>query len=365
MIEILKQCLSWIFSIVCLVLIVIFAASPKQTPVITDEHGEILENSIAEIRDIDLNGVKQRLLIRGHNRDNPLLLHVHGGPGGTDQMVMRRGDLQLEDLFTVVYWDQRGSGASYHKSMRMDELSLANIVNDGVDLSRLLLQEFSQDKLYLQGHSWGTFVGAHMVGEAPELFHAFFSIGQVADSRRAEKLSWEFTMNAATEAGDQKTIDALNQIGPPPYKSEQEWVQTATVERGLMRPYESPDGTQFLSMFDVYKLATFYPEYSVPDKLNALVGSGKSLQKLWIEVINANLFESHPELGVPFYMVQGKYDQHTVTEVAKDYFDFVRAPRKEYFSYANSAHWPHMKEPAKYRALLERVLNKNQRGQVN
>ncbi|MEM7359113.1 MAG: alpha/beta hydrolase [Pseudomonadota bacterium] len=356
----LMQCLIWLFSVVCLVLIVVFAASPKQTPEITDEKGEVLDDGIAEIRDIDLNGVKQRVLVRGQNRDNPILLHLHGGPGGTDQMVMRHSNLHLEDLFTVVYWDQRGSGASYHKTMSMEDLSLDNIVNDGVTLAKLLLEEFDQDKLYLQGHSWGTFVGVHMVAEAPELFYAYFSIGQVADSKRAEKLSWEFAMNAAKRAGDQKTIDGLNKIGSPPYNSEQEWLKTATKERALMRPYEMPDGSQFISMFETYKLATFYPEYSVPDKLNALAGTSKSLQKLWGVVINANLFETHPAIDVPLYMVQGKYDQHTVTEVAKDYFDFVQAPYKEYLSFDESAHWPHLNEPEKYRALLERVLVKNE-----
>jgi len=344
--------------IVLLLMVALLIISPQETKSFIEQDGGIAENSIAEIRDVEINGVTQRLLIRGLNRNNPLLLHVHGGPGGADQAIVRSSQLQLEDLFTVVYWDQRGAGASYSNSMPMESLSLSQIVTDGVELSKALLTEFSQEKLYLQGHSWGTFVGVHMIAEAPELFHAYFGIGQVANSKKAESLSYQFTIDSATQAGDQTTIEKLKELTPPPYNSEELWLKAVMIERALMRPFENPNEKQFLSMPEIYKTFVFYPEYSIKDKLNSLIGSEKSIQKLWIEVIDANLFESLPSLAVPVYIFQGKYDQHTVTSVAKEYYDLLQAPYKEYHSFDNSAHWPHLKEHEKYRSILRGIISK-------
>ena len=79
------------------------------------------------------------------------------------------------------------------------------------------------------------------------------------------------------------------------------------------------------------------------DKLNSLEGSKVSLQVFWMEAINANLFQSHPHLEIPVYIFQGKYDRHTVTEVAKSYYDMLDVPSKRYFSFENSVHWRHIK----------------------
>jgi len=353
------------YSLIGLLLLVIFIAStllfvsPQKTSPFLDANNQAIENSIAEIRTIELNGVKQRLLIRGKDRSNPILLHVHGGPGGPDQAIVRTSGKTVEDIFTVVYWDQRGAGASYSQSLSPTDLSLAQIVADGIELAKHLSAEFDQQKIYLQGHSWGTLVSINMVSKDPNLFHAYFSIGQIANTKRAESLSYDYTQNAAIQAGDQKTLDALAEIGRPPYEAEQIWLDTVMVERGLMQPYEIPGQTPLFNMFDIYKSFTFYRGYSIKDKLDSLKGSELSMQKLWIEAVNANLFESHPRLEVPIYFFQGKYDQHTVTEVSRDFYEFVQAPHKDYFNFSESAHWPHLREYSKYRNILERIINKS------
>jgi len=129
------------------------------------------------------------------------------------------------------------------------------------------------------------------------------------------------------------------------------------VERGLMRPYEVPDQPLYLSLREIYQSFVFYPEYSVSDKLNSLNGSKMSFQALWMEAINADLFTTHPRVEVPVYIFQGKYDMHTVTEVAKNYYDALEAPVKQYFSFDNSAHWLHLKEHERYKKILLSIID--------
>ncbi len=344
------------FAVLVSLLLVFFFNSSQETAPFLNPNGQPYKNSIAEIRTVELNGVEQRILIRGQNLDNPILLHLHGGPGGADQAIVRSSGKTVEDIFTVVYWDQRGAGASYSSSTNPASLSLNNIVEDGIVLADKLRGEFGKEKIYLQGHSWGTLVGVHMISKQPSLFHAYIGIGQIANSRQAELLSYNYTKNAAEKAGDKKTLEGLEKIGQPPYDNDQQWIDTAMVERGLMRPYEVPDQPLYLSLREIYQSFVFYPEYSVSDKLNSLNGSKVSFQALWMEAINADLFTTHPRVDVPVYIFQGKYDMHTVTEVAKNYFDELEAPVKQYFSFDNSAHWPHLKEHQRYKKILLGII---------
>jgi len=342
-------------------IVIALLISPKNTHGFIGVDGGMLKNSIAEIHDIEINGVSQRVLIRGENLANPVLLHVHGGPGGVDQAVIRGSGVTLEDIFTVVYWDQRGAGASYRAMKTNDminSLTLEQIVDDGVELTRYLRERFQKQKVYLQAHSWGTLVGVHMISKAPNYFHAYFGIGQMADSRRSEKLSYSFTLNQAKLADDKKALAALQKIGSPPYQDDADWISNVMIERGLLHQYELPDGSETLSMFDTYKLFTLYREYSLMDKLNSLAGVEMSMQQLWMEAINANLFLTHTTFSIPVYIFQGKYDKHTVTEVALDYFQAIAAPHKEYFDFSESAHWPHIKEQAKYKSIVEKIISK-------
>lgn len=68
---------------------------------------------IDEIRKVPLGGVRQTIHIRGEKLANPVLLFLHGGPGisNRDSVINRECDLCGD--FTIVAWDQRGTGGSY------------------------------------------------------------------------------------------------------------------------------------------------------------------------------------------------------------------------------------------------------------
>ena len=77
-----------------------------------------LAGSIAEKVRVDINGVQQGMGIRGRSVDNPVLLIVHGGPGMPDYFLTRDHPTGIEDLFTVVWWDQRGAGCRTSRTSR-------------------------------------------------------------------------------------------------------------------------------------------------------------------------------------------------------------------------------------------------------
>lgn len=130
--------------------------SPGTTAPITDAAGKPLPNSIATLEAIDLNGAKQWICIRGHDRRKPVLLFLHGGPG-LPELPLLTGSL-LEKQFVLVNWEQRGAGKSYNSRVFDRTFTVETLVNDAVQLSRYLARRFGQSRIYLMGHSYGTFL---------------------------------------------------------------------------------------------------------------------------------------------------------------------------------------------------------------
>ena len=60
-------------------------------------------NGVESLEKVTLGGVDQWLLIRGWDRSNPVLLHLHGGPGSADISIARFFDAELIRHFTVVH----------------------------------------------------------------------------------------------------------------------------------------------------------------------------------------------------------------------------------------------------------------------
>jgi len=356
--KVLKSALIGIGIFMLFIIAFLLYLSPQKTPPFVDKAGEIIPNSIAEIKMVPINGYPQRLLIRGKDKDNPILLHVHGGPGSPDYPFF--GDANVEDIFTVCYWEQRGAGASYSANIDANSMNLDNIVADGIAVTKFLKDHLKKEKIYLQGHSWGTNVGINMAHRHPDLYHAYIGIGQMANSQLSEQKSYDFTLAAAKKANDKEGVALLQKIGRPPYKTDAEWLKNVMPERGVMRKYEGPKGRVNKSIVEIYWTFITYRGYSIQDKLNLLNGDAFSMQNLWKVAIQTNLFEQVPAMEIPVYIIQGKYDMHTVTEGAKSYFEVLKAPTKQYFEFENSAHNPHLTEFNPYKnIMLTKVLGQS------
>ena len=94
----------------------------------------------------------QKIHIRTEDRNNPILLFLHGGPGVCNRDVIFTEHLDLLDTFTLVAWDQRGSVGSY-KGIDPETLTINQMVEDAKELIEWLCKEFSKDKVFVIGSS--------------------------------------------------------------------------------------------------------------------------------------------------------------------------------------------------------------------
>src|SRR5688572_27864119 len=127
---------------------------------------------------VPLGGIEQWVTIRGDDRDNPVLLHVHGGPGIAFSAFTAEF-APYEASFTVVQWDQRGAGCTFGRyGQDTPDLTLARITDDGIELAAHLQQRLPGASIVVLGHSFGSIVGVQMVRGATERFAAYVCTGQ-------------------------------------------------------------------------------------------------------------------------------------------------------------------------------------------
>ncbi|QMV41125.1 alpha/beta fold hydrolase [Cohnella cholangitidis] len=231
----------YLFPLFFLILLLVFLYFPSWTPAIKDARGNKLPNSIAALEEVSLGGVKQSLLIRGNDKNNPILLFLHGGPGYPQIAYARKYQQRLEKDFIVVNWDQRGSGKSYHWNLTEEDMQVDKLVEDTRELTLYLTERFHQPKIFIAGHSWGSTLGALTVQRYPDNYYAYIGIGQVANSPLGELRSYEFALREARKSNNEKAIMELEAIGAPPYRNprrdatlERKWVANSADRRGLL-----------------------------------------------------------------------------------------------------------------------------------
>jgi proline iminopeptidase len=95
------------------------------------------------------------------NADRPVLLVLHGGPGGDYRYLL--GLRALSDARRVVFYDQRGTGLS-------PRVPAASISVDGylADLDAIVDQVSPGRPVDLLGHSWGAMLASAYTGRHPD-----------------------------------------------------------------------------------------------------------------------------------------------------------------------------------------------------
>lgn len=306
---------------------------------------------------INLNGVRQRIHVVTNDEKKPVLLFLHGGPGVCNRHSILKDHIDLLDTFTLATWDQRGAGGSYY-DVKKETLTAAQLTKDAADLVSWLCERFHKEKIFVIGGSWGSQLLTMLARDYPEHIAAAVCFGQVVDGELNEKISYEFALNAAREAGDQKSVDKLRQVGPPVMGEYRGGFKGLMVQRRVMMKY---GGYSQSDKKRSYARAMVIPilksgEYSLSDLYGYVKGYKTVLSAMWHEVAHVKFPETHTSFTVPFFIFNGRHDMNTPAELVQDWFDAIEAPRKELIWFENSGHNPMGDEPVKFKRLLRERL---------
>lgn len=305
------------------------------------------------MRMVSLSGTKQSVIIRGEDRNNPILLLVHGGPGSAETPLFRYYDAALEKRFVVVYWDQRACGKSYTRRDAAALLCVQMFVQDLCDLALYLKEDLGKEKIYLLAHSWGTLLGLLAAAKHPELFYAYVGTGQVASMPESELESYRFALKAAREQNNAKAIRELEAIGEPKNGVYAYGLTGTRTQRKWLNYFGGAIyGSKGMSKF-ILRFFTS-PEYNLADivrffkSLNAPARNNLS-QK---EFLKINLFDAIKKIDVPIYFFLGLHDYQVASVVAEKFFHAIKAPRKELIWFEHSAHCACFEESEKFNRLM-------------
>jgi pimeloyl-ACP methyl ester carboxylesterase len=310
---------------------------------------------IDTLEGVRLGGITQWIRVRGADASNPVLLLMQQGPGLpiiNDAPRLERL-LGLEDAFTVVYWDQRGTGlSSLHRNADRFEISVARMVDDTVSLLELLRDRFG-GKVFVAGFSFGATFAAYAAVRRPELVAALVATGMDIDVPAAENNAYAFALDAARRRGHRRAIRQLEAIGPPPHTTMRQFTTRArwVASFGGLTTSGNLNGM----LRELLASLVRSPDYPAAAVIRTLRGVMASQAALLPRLAATDLVRTLPRLGVPLVLAQGRLDQVAPGEAAQRFHDSVTAPSKQLVWFESSAHTPHLEEPARFRDLLMTV----------
>ena len=280
----------------------------------------------------EIGGIKQVIEIKTDDSNRPILLVLSGGPGSS--MMNNAGPYtnMLKNKFTIVQWDQRGAGKTLKLNPSPIQLSVEQMGRDTYQVISFLIKELNQKKVYLLGSSWGNVLGFYIVKNHPELLYSYFAVNPVVSQLASEKelleiLKIHFKENALASK------------------------ELASVQI----PFKVDEDLFYLRKWLFYKEGKEYATSN--DFKNGFLQWSKIWSPVWNEVMNIDLLKTLKKVDCPVYFFVGKNDIQTSTKITKEYFEELKAPRKELFLFENSGHQIHQDEPEKIQKTIIQTVD--------
>ena len=334
--------------------------SPGKLAPLRDGTRKDISGALTEKHKMNIGGIEQGLFIRSENPDNPVILFLHGGPGSPELplLIPVEKEERLEKYFTMVYWDQRGAGMSYHDDIDPATMTLEQMVADTAEVTQYIQGRFNQDKIILMGHSWGSYLGVKTVEKHPELYQAYIGIGQVCNQRLSEKLAYDYLLAQAQERNDKKATDALEKVDAnAPSFPENEYIMTA--RSSLMNKYGVGIQHKGASTLAIVKDMMLFRGYTPNEKRGYGQGLLFSQQHLFSSMLDDDLNASSTVFQIPVFITHGKYDYQVSHELAKQYVENLQAPDKDFITFDESAHSPILEEPERFTQVVRDLVDRS------
>lgn len=344
--------------LVCILILVgvLLLISPGKPKPFLDNNGKVIVGSISEKIYVKINGVEQGMFIEGKNKNNPVLLFLHGGPGMPEYNLFEKYCPELENSFTVCYWEQRGSGLSYNDDTSPSSETTEQLISDTLSVTNYLRNRFGQQKIYLMGHSWGTYLGIQAAARAPQLYKAYIGVGQILEQRKSEIQAYNYMLEQYKATGDESVVKKLEA-----YPITTSDTALYTYMKSSLRD-EAMHKLGIGTMHDMNSVITgiFFPvmesrAYTLGEKINIWRGKAflNNSTDLLKQMISTDLTVKVPKLDIPTYFFSGIYDYTVSHTLAESYFEKLQAPTKGFYLFKDSAHSPMFEEPKKFMRIMQ------------
>jgi len=338
---------------------IVFPPSRGIIPALLDENNNKLEGSIAEKCYVDADGCDIGMILLSENADNPVLLVCGGGPGIPEYLLEYMYPSVLPHCFTVCYFDYRGTGLSYDKNINADDMTTERYLDDVQIITDYLRERFSQEKVYIMGHSFGTYIALNTIKNHPEKYEAYFAISQITDQTKSEYIGYDYMRAQYEQMNDTKMVERFDDY--PIRESDEMFESYFSTSLRDKAMHELGVGT--MRNMDSVITGIFFPSlrctaYTWRERINLWRGKAMSNRfDVVTDTIDFNAWETVESVQVPIYFFAGKYDYTCNVDLQKEYYDYITAPVKNLYVFENSAHSPIFEEPSMAAEIFSTIVN--------
>ncbi|MGV2939376.1 alpha/beta fold hydrolase [Mesobacillus sp. LC4] len=319
---------------------------------------------IDRVKTITIGGIQQTILIQTYSTRNPVLLFLHGGPSMPLPGVSSRGKnytvatntKELVKHFTVVFWDQRGTGKSYHKDIPHTTMTFEQLVSDAAELTDFLRGTFNQEKIFLAAHSFGTLIGMYLLKKHSEKFHSYVGLSQIISWMENDRAALSWVKEEAKRRGDYKALNELEAVGEPPFvEGYKQW--------GILRKWQMKYSTMVYNDHQIKHPGLMKVSlgmlnsstYGIADVFHSFYSGFKLIysDEFIRNIPNIDVQRDMPSVDVPVTFIHGRKDVHVHAHFAEDYLNTLRTSHEKNFIWMEkSAHLFHPDDTA----LIEQHL---------
>lgn len=303
----------------------------------------------------EINGVKQYIQIRGADRKNPLILFIHGGPGGVMSGICHVMQEGWEDRFTVVNWDQRNAGKTYFANKGMaGEIaktgSMADFVKDVDDIIAYLHNVYEFKKIIIMGFSWGTAIGAEYAKSRPENVLCCISVGQLVNYHDGVlTICKKILEKVPKDSKDEQRIKAIMDGFPD--------VPLWTPEFQKRMRFFNPIALKYLTRHARanYTAVLKSPFMNFREKIVSSFPKTKLLEKS-LETMATYDFRENLNFEVPVQFIFGEEETICPADLITECFERITAPLKEVAIITKASHGCFYDNPEAFNDALEKFL---------
>jgi len=306
-----------------------------------------------EERFVTIGGIEQWVTIRGDSCANPVILFLHGGPGNPLSPFAANIYAGWEKDFTLVQWDQRGAGRTFGRNPEPGVLTLDLMTRDGVEVAEWVRRRLGKDKVILVGGSWGSALGVLMAKARPDLFHAYIGSGQLVDYAENQAASYRLALARAKQDQDADAQAKLEAMGPPPWTNPRNFGAVRRITRAYEARRSTPPPPGWWTPAPAYATAADEAAYEGGDDYSYLQFVGLAGHGMFSRL---HLRDLGADFAMPVFLIEGEEDLVTAPDVARSYFDFIRAPKKAYRLLPATGHDPNAAMvAAQYEILMTEI----------
>lgn len=343
--------------------LIMLPPSRGRMPRYKDDKGNVIEGSISErVKLTTKDGGTLELKLLGQNKDTPVLMFCGGGPGIPQYLMEDMYPSKMTEMFTVCYWEYRGTGAVFDGDIKAEDMTTEQYMSDALEVTDYLRERFSQDKVYIMGHSFGTYIAAKMSQAHPERYKAYIAMSQICDQKESEYMAYDRMIEEYEKKGDTKAAQELKDADIR--ASEENFTKYCSSMTRDKSMHELGVGTTR----DMHSVITqlFFPSlrckaYTQGERINIWRNKKRSSDYTVSEDTHRfNAFEDVPELEIPVYFIVGRYDLTCCADLQRDYFEKIKAPKKEIYEFEDSAHSPLYEEPDRAADVLIKIISETE-----